>query len=130
MPDTKPQQVAPDTSFLRDLAGRFIVFEGPDGSGKSTQFKRLLDACGAASVPIETVREPGGTTTGECIRTVLLDRANTGMSIRCEMLLYMASRAQLVSERIEPALAQGHLVLSDRFVSSTLAYQGTAASMP
>jgi dTMP kinase len=75
------------------------------------------------------VREPGGTVTGERIREVLLDRANTGMSLRCEMLLYMASRAELVEQVILPALRNGHLVLADRFVASTLAYQGSAGGM-
>ena len=76
------------------------------------------------------VREPGGTAIGEQIRSILLDPANAEMAVRTEMLLYMASRAQLVSERIVPALRQGQLVLADRFISSTLAYQGTAGGLP
>ncbi len=75
------------------------------------------------------VREPGGTSIGEQIRDILLDLANTEMSVRCEMMLYMASRAQLIEERIKPALARGELVIADRFISSTLAYQGTAGGM-
>ncbi len=74
-------------------------------------------------------REPGGTEIGEQIRRILLDPANVEMHVRCEMLLYMASRAQLVHQRIAPALAEGHLVLADRFISSTLAYQGTAGGL-
>ena len=125
----------PDSAQLSpaDLAhwrGKFIVFEGPDGSGKSTQFHRLLDALKHTNTPVTQVREPGGTTTGEAIRKVLLDRANTGMSVRCEMLLYMASRAELVEHTIAPALARGELVLADRFVASTLAYQGAAGGLP
>lgn len=119
-----------DTSFLRGLAGRFIVFEGPDGSGKSTQFRRLSEACVAAGVSVCEVREPGGTPTGERIREALLDRKLTGMTVRCEMLLYMASRAELVERRIMPALLKGELVLADRFVASTLAYQGAAGGLP
>ena len=86
--------------------------------------------CRDAGVPVTEVREPGGTPIGEQIRRVLLDPANAEMDVRCEMLLYMASRAQLVRERIEPALRAGHLVVSDRFVSSTLAYQGAAGGLP
>lgn len=119
----------PPARLLRAYAGRFIVFEGPDGSGKSTQFRRLIDALNAAGVACTPVREPGGTVTGERIREVLLDRANTGMSLRCEMLLYMASRAELVEQVILPSLRAGHLVLADRFVSSTLAYQGSAGGL-
>jgi dTMP kinase len=112
------------------LRGRFLVFDGPDGSGKSTQFRRFATACTAAGLVVTEVREPGGTPVGEKIREVLLDPANDGMAMRCEMLLYMASRAQLFQERIVPALERGELVLADRFTSSTLAYQGTAGGLP
>lgn len=115
--------------FLHNLRGRFIVFEGPDGSGKSTQLRRLLDACLAAGVTPCEVREPGGTQVGESIRQILL-HAHFEMTIRCEMLLYMASRAQLCEERIAPALARGEFVLADRFVASTYAYQGSAGGVP
>lgn len=116
-------------AWLAALAGRFLVFDGPDGSGKSTQMARFIALCREHGLSVSDVREPGGTPIGEQIRSILLDPVNTEMTVRCEMLLYMASRAQLVIERIEPALAQGHLVLSDRFVSSTLAYQGTAGGL-
>ncbi len=116
--------------ILRHYAGRFLVFEGPDGSGKSTQFRRLTELAQQIGVGITTVREPGGTVTGERIREVLLDKANTGMTVRCEMLLYMASRAELVEATILPALRKGDLVLADRFVASTLAYQGAAGGLP
>ncbi len=119
-----------DPSWLRRYAGRFVVFEGPDGSGKSTQFRRLSDLCAATGVGVCEVREPGGTPVGEKIREVLLDRALTGMGVRCETLLYMASRAELVERRILPALTRGEMVLADRFVSSTLAYQGAAGGVP
>jgi dTMP kinase len=119
-----------DLSWVRSLAGRFVVFEGPDGSGKSTQFERLVRACAAENVAHVSVREPGGTRVGEAIRGVLLDTAHTGMGVRCEMLLYMASRAELVEQCIVPALKRGEAVLADRFVSSTLAYQGAAGGIP
>lgn len=119
-----------DHAFLRDLTGRFVVFDGPDGSGKSTQFRRLLDALRQNNVPVCEVREPGGTAVGERIRQILLDPIHTEMSLRCEMMLYMASRAQLVEEKIRPALARGEFVLADRYVSSTIAYQGAAGGLP
>lgn len=125
-----PPPPTPAPAWLSRLAGRFIVFEGPDGSGKSTQFRRLAQLCEAGGVGVCQVREPGGTDVGEKIREVLLDRAHTGMSLRCEMLLYMASRAELLERRIAPALAKNELVLADRFVASTLAYQGAAGGLP
>jgi dTMP kinase len=115
--------------WLAQLASRFIVFDGPDGSGKTTQFRRFAEHCRAAGVSVCEVREPGGTVIGEQIRNVLLDPAHDRMSVRCEMMLYMASRAQLIQEKIEPALQRGELVLADRFISSTLAYQGTAGGL-
>lgn len=111
------------------LPGRFIVFDGPDGSGKSTQFQAVAKVAQAAGVETVEVREPGGTPIGEKIRAVLLDPANSEMVTRCEMLLYMASRAQLMEERILPALSRGAFVLADRFISSTLAYQGSAGGL-
>ncbi len=115
--------------WLQHLAGRFIVFDGPDGSGKTTQFARFVGYCRDAGIDMCEVREPGGTTIGEQIRAILLNPDNSEMSLRCEMMLYMASRAQLVEERIRPALDRGQLVLADRFISSTLAYQGTAGGL-
>jgi dTMP kinase len=119
-----------DLGFLRQWRGKFVVLEGPDGSGKSTQYRRLVEALAVAGVPVTQVREPGGTVTGEQIRKVLLDKAHTGMTVRCEMLLYMASRAELIEQTIMPALQRGELVLADRFVASTLAYQGAAGGLP
>lgn len=119
-----------DLSFLRSLAGKFVVFDGPDGSGKSTQFRRFADLARSAGIAVCEVREPGGTPVGERIRQILLDPIHAEMTLRCEMLLYMASRAQLVEQKIRPALARGELVLADRFVSSTLAYQGSAGGLP
>lgn len=128
MPPSSSTQ--PDLSWARHLAGRFIVFEGPDGSGKSTQFRRLAALLQEAGVALCEVREPGGTPTGERIRDILLDPALTGMTVRCETLLYMASRAELVERRILPALARNECVLADRFIPSTLAYQGAAGGVP
>lgn len=127
---TAARPAAPAHPWLTRLAGRFIVFEGPDGSGKTTQFRRLITACHAEGVPTTEVREPGGTLVGGDVRKILLDPLHTAMSPRCEMLLYMASRAQLVDQVIKPALAQGKLVVADRFVPSTLAYQGAAGGLP
>ncbi|MFA6043553.1 MAG: dTMP kinase [Phycisphaerales bacterium] len=120
----------PPPAWLARLAGKFLVFEGPDGSGKSTQLKRLVALAAAHALPVCEVREPGGTDVGERIRQILLDKAHSDMALRCEMLLYMASRAQLVETRIGPALAANHLVIADRFVSSTIAYQGAAGGLP
>ncbi|MFM7798866.1 MAG: dTMP kinase [Planctomycetota bacterium] len=127
---TPAQQPAPgDAAWMRALQGKFVVFDGPDGSGKSTQFRRFADAARAAGVEVVEVREPGGTPIGEKVRAILLDPTNAEMTVRTEMLLYMASRAQLYEQRIAPAIAAGSLVLADRFVSSTLAYQGTAGGL-
>jgi dTMP kinase len=112
------------------LRGRFIVFEGPDGSGKTTQFRRFVGAARQVGVPVCEVREPGGTGVGERIRAILLDHAHKDMTPRCEMMLYMASRAQLVEQRILPALSAGELVAADRFLASTLAYQGAGGGLP
>lgn len=115
--------------WVTQLRGRFLVFDGPDGSGKSTQIKQFSEFCRSQHLPLVEVREPGGTSIGEQIRAVLLDPKNTDIALKTEMLLYMASRAQLVEERIRPALKDGALVLADRFVSSTLAYQGAAGGL-
>lgn len=117
------------TAWLTSLRGKFIVFEGPDGSGKTTQMHRFLAALVQAGVECVEVREPGGTAIGESIRQILLHTKDQ-MTLRCEMLLYMASRAQLVEERIRPALARAQVVVADRFLASTFAYQGAAGGVP
>ena len=114
---------------MRTLGGRFIVFDGPDGSGKSTQLERFAGEATEAGLTICRVREPGGTAIGEAIREVLLDREHSEMTATTEVMLYMASRAQLCAQEIAPALERGELVLADRFLSSTLAYQGTAGGV-
>lgn len=128
MQDTHP--TPPTHQWLSKLAGRFLVFEGPDGSGKSTQLRRFANACKDAGLTLCEMREPGGTDVGEEIRNILLDHAHKDMSLRCEMMLYMASRAELVEQRAKPALKKGHFVLADRFVASTLAYQGAGGGLP
>ena len=105
-------------------ASLFITFEGIDGSGKSTQCRLLHERLMAAQIPVQLFREPGGTHISEKIRDILLDRENHQMAPITEMLLYFASRQQLIREKIEPALAAGEVVLLDRFVDSTIAYQG------
>jgi dTMP kinase len=110
--------------IAKKLAGKFIVLDGPDGSGKSTQIAMLADLLAAQGAEVVTVCDPGGTEVGEKIRSVLLDRETGSVSPMCEMLLFMASRAQLVAERIRPALEAGKTVLCDRFISATIAYQG------
>ena len=115
--------------WIDQLKGRFLVFDGPDGSGKTTQFRRLAAWLTEQGLDVVEVREPGGTPIGEQIRSILLDTANAEMTVCCEMLLYMASRSQLVDELITPARKRGAVVLADRFISSTLAYQGTAGGL-
>lgn len=105
--------------------GKFITFEGLDGTGKSTQMRKLAAVVRAAGHKVVETREPGGTPTGEKIRKVLLDSGTAGLSPLAEMALMFASRAQHIAEVIEPALAQGSIVLCDRFTDSTEAYQGS-----
>lgn len=107
-------------------AGLFLTLEGPDGSGKTTQARLLLQRLQNCGRDVLLVREPGGTSIGETIRALLLDPGNTEMTVACEVLLYSAARAQLVVEQISPALIRGEVVISDRFWDSTLVYQGLA----
>jgi dTMP kinase len=102
----------------------FITFEGPDGSGKSTQINLVVEHLSRLGYRVLCTREPGGTAIGNQIRQVLHDVNNTEMSARAEILLYSASRAQLVEQVILPHLAQGGIVLCDRYADSTYAYQG------
>ena len=104
--------------------GAFLTMEGPDGSGKGTQIKRLAEALDQWGYEVVHSREPGGTPIGEKIREILLDRENAGMADETEALLYAASRAQHVREKIRPAVAEGKVVLCDRFLDSSAAYQG------
>lgn len=102
----------------------FISFEGPDGGGKSTQIRLLADALSARGFNVLATREPGGTDIGNAIRSLLLNPLYTEMNARTEALLYFAARAQLVHQVIMPALQQGQIVLCDRYVDSSYAYQG------
>jgi dTMP kinase len=101
------------------LAGKFIVLDGPDGCGKTTQVKLLEDWLGGQGVKTLTLRDPGGTAIGEKIRQILLNPEHVAMSVRTELLLYMAARAQLWEEKIAPALKEGKCVVLDRWLSST-----------
>ncbi|MCF7973040.1 MAG: dTMP kinase [Phycisphaerae bacterium] len=112
-----------DTKWLQ---GRLIVLDGPDGCGKSTQVKMLCAWIARQGVEVRTFRDPGDTRIGEQVREILLSPAHEAMGTMTEFLLYMASRAQLWSEKIAPALAQGCCVVLDRWLSSTCAYQGHA----
>jgi dTMP kinase len=110
----------------KKMSGKFIALDGPDGCGKSTQTKLLADYLKAQGVDVLSLRDPGSTPIGEKIRHILLSPEHESMSLRTEVLLYMAARAQLWSETIGPALAAGTCVVLDRWLSSTCAYQGYA----
>lgn len=106
------------------MQGIFITIEGPDGAGKSTQAARLADYLQKQGHKVLLTREPGGTSLGEQIRTILLNPENEELDFKTEVLLYAACRAQLLKEVIIPALKEGKIVISDRFVDSSIAYQG------
>lgn len=110
--------------------GLFLSFEGVDGSGKSTQAALLAKDLAGRGVAVELLREPGGTALGERLRDVLLSRSETAIGTASELLLFSAARAQLLEERIRPALAAGTVVILDRFCDSTFAYQGYGRSLP
>ncbi len=107
-----------------NLPGLFITFEGTEGSGKSTQARALAHTLQARGWPVLLTREPGGTPIADQIRQVILTPSNQAMVPQAEVLLFSAARAQHVYEKIRPALAEGYLVICDRFADSTLAYQG------
>ena len=115
---------------LERLRGKFIVFDGVDGSGKGAQIRLLTEALSAREIPFVLARDPGGTPIGDRIRQVLLGYDLSDMDPRCESLLFMASRAQLTREVIDPALAKGAACICDRYVSATCAYQGAAGFDP
>ena len=110
------------------FSGKFIVIDGPDGCGKTTQTKLLVDWLKKQGVDVETFREPGGTAIGEKIRQILLNPEHIAMSTAAEVMLYMAARVQLWQEKIAPALKGNKCVILDRWLSSTCAYQGFAGS--
>ena len=109
--------------------GRFIVLDGPDGVGKTTQAARLAEWLRTRGGNVVTCRDPGGTPLGERLRPILLDRHTTPIGMRAEMLLYMASRAQLVDDVIRPALEAGQLVVADRYLLANIVYQGEAGGL-
>ena len=111
------------------MKGLFIVMEGPDGSGKTTQINLLKEYLEEAGYECLITREPGGTVIGEEVRQIILNPEHKEMSPVTEMLLYAASRAQLVHEVIGPALEEGKIVISDRFVDSSIVYQGIARKL-
>lgn len=110
--------------------GLFLALEGPDGGGKSTQAARLAAWLREDGFDVVTCRDPGSTRVGDQLRAIVLDRESGHLSLRAEMLIYMASRAQLVDEVIRPSLSAGRVVVADRFLLSTLIYQGMAGGLP
>src|SRR5262245_56166039 len=119
------------TGHRASSRGLFLSLDGPDGGGKTTQAAILADWLRAQGRRVVTCRDPGGTPLGEeRIRPILLDRTTVPLGLRAEMLLYMASRAELVEEIIQPALAEGQVVISDRYLLANLVYQGFAGGLP
>jgi dTMP kinase len=110
-------------------SGRFISLEGIDGAGKSAQIGRLADWLRETGHEVTTCRDPGTTAVGDAVRAILLDRHDLHLAAKAEMFLYMAARAQLVAEVIEPALARGAWVVSDRYLLSNIVYQGYAGGL-
>ena len=106
------------------MNGKFIVFEGPDGSGKTTIIKKVKEILEKRDLAISYYREPGGTDISEKIRSIIIDNDNHLMDPKTEALLFASSRAQLVAEKIIPDLKEGKIVICDRFVMSSLLYQG------
>ena len=115
---------------MRMDKGLFVTFEGIDGCGKTTQVTALKNSLESKGTKVVVIREPGATLIGEKIRSILLDKANYGMSSETEVLLYEAARAQIVNEVIRPALHAGEVVICDRFYDSSVAYQGYARGLP
>ena len=111
------------------MRGHFVTFEGCEGSGKSTQLKLLSERLTRSGADFIMTREPGGSAISERIRSIILDGANTAMCDECEALLYAAARVQHLKEIILPALEAGKLVICDRYVDSSLAYQGIARGL-
>jgi dTMP kinase len=109
--------------------GWFVVLDGPDGGGKTTQAKGLAEWLRGKGREVVTCRDPGGTALGDRLRSILQDRDSVPLSMRAEMLLFMASRAQLVEDVIRPALRRGAIVLSDRFLLANIVYQGHAGGL-
>ena len=110
--------------------GRFIVLDGPDGCGKSTQATLLFEALSKEGRKVELTREPGGTPLGERVREILLGADGVEFGARAELFLFMAARAEIVDSVIQPALDAGRIVVSERFLLSSVVYQGLAGDIP
>ena len=115
---------------MQDKRGKFITFEGPEGSGKSTHIKLLVEYLREKGIKTEVLREPGSTQIGEKIRQILLDTALGDMANVCELYLYLAARFQLIQEKITPFLEDNKIVICDRFNDATMAYQVYAGKCP
>ncbi|QEH33132.1 Thymidylate kinase [Aquisphaera giovannonii] len=124
------ESTAPSTPRPHPHPGFFLALEGPDGGGKTTQAARLVAWLREAGLDVVACHDPGSTVVGERLRQIVLDRASVHLSIRAEVFIYMASRAQLVDEVIRPSLAAGRVVVTDRFLLSSLVYQGYAGGLP
>lgn len=111
------------------MSGKFITFEGPEGSGKTSVIKAVKEFLLEEGYDIMTTREPGGIKIAEQIREIILDKENTDMDPRCEALLFAAARAQHFHQKVVPALNAGKIILCDRFIDSSLAYQGYARNL-
>lgn len=111
------------------MNGKFIVFEGPDGSGKTTILKKVNEILTNQGYKVNVFREPGGTKISEKIRDIIIDNDNKEMADKTEALLFAASRAQLVEEKFKPLLNKGEIILSDRYVLSSLTYQGVGRKL-
>jgi len=111
------------------MKGIFITFDGPEGCGKSTHSKLVVEYLKSKGKPVFHTREPGGTKIGELIREILLDQRNKGMSVMTEAFLYLSARAQIVNEIIKPELKKGKILICDRFQDATIVYQGYAGGI-
>lgn len=121
--------IVQDTDSRKSRPGVFLCLDGPDGGGKTTQATLLAEWLRTRGFDVVACRDPGGTALGDRLRAILLDRSTAHLSLRAEMLLYMASRAQLVEEIIRPALDAGKVVISDRFLLANIVYQGFAGGL-
>jgi dTMP kinase len=117
------------TTTMPPATPRFIVLEGIDGAGKSSQIEPLVAWLRGRGLGVTTCRDPGATPTGDAVRAILLDRHDLHLAPTAEMLLYMAARAQLVAEVIRPSLARGEWVVSDRYLPANVVYQGHAGGL-
>jgi dTMP kinase len=120
----------PPPNATKPVRGVFVSLDGPDGGGKTTQAARLVGWLRGRGFQVVACHDPGGTPLGDRLRSILLDRSSLEPCLRAEMLLYMASRAQLVHEVIWPALDAGQVVVSDRYLLANVAYQGYAGGLP